>query len=306
MLQAQGIGCDYGATTAVEALTFTLEKGRIYGLLGCNGAGKSTTMNLLAGYLPPTRGRIIVNGLDLQQCPEKARANIGYLPEIPPLYPDMTPVEYLGFVARLRRLPRDQARAEIRHMVVLTGLSPVCHKLIRYLSKGYCQRVGLAGALLGDPEIVILDEPTVGLDPRQITEIRALIRALGPNHTVLLSSHILTEVSEICDHIMILSGGRLAAAGTPTELDASLRGQIRYHFRIRAEAQPLRICLQTAGYTAEVQQQADTVCSFTLQAEDGAEVREAVFRALAAADLPILELYEDKNMLENVFLTLTE
>ena len=197
---------------AVDHLNFTIEKGKIYGFLGPNGAGKSTTMNIMTGYLGATEGKVLINGHDILKEPEEAKKSIGYLPEIPPLYMEMTVLEYLQFAAELKKIPKKDQEGQIRSVIGMTKLGDVKDRLIQNLSKGYKQRVGLAQAILGFPEIIILDEPTVGLDPKQIIEIRELIRRLAKNHTVILSSHILAEVREICDYIMIISNGKLVAS----------------------------------------------------------------------------------------------
>lgn len=214
----------YGAHTAVDALSFTVDKGQIYGLLGPNGAGKSTTMNIITGYISATDGTAEIGGCDIFDSPAEARAKIGYLPEQPPLYTDMTPREYLAFAAELKGLPREQRKAAVEQCMERTNIADVADRLIRNLSKGYRQRVGLACALLGDPPVIILDEPTVGLDPKQIIEIRELIRSLGQEHTVLLSSHILSEVNAVCDKVLIMSHGKLVACDTPENLTAHAAG----------------------------------------------------------------------------------
>ena len=202
----------YGTHTAVDDLSLQMEPGKIYGFLGPNGAGKSTTMNIMTGYLAATGGEVKINGLDVLMQPEEAKKCVGYLPELPPLYVDMTVKEYLDFAAELKKIEKGKRAAQVKEVMEMTGISDVSHRLIRNLSKGYRQRVGLAQAILGYPEIIILDEPTVGLDPKQIIEIRSLIKKLGENHTVILSSHILTEISAVCDHVFIISKGKLVAS----------------------------------------------------------------------------------------------
>ena len=209
---------------AVDHLNFTIQKGQIYGFLGPNGAGKSTTMNIMTGYLGATEGQILINGHDILAEPYKAKRDIGYLPEQPPLYMDMTVLEYLKFVAALKLIDKSIKSAQLDQVISLVRLEPVKNRLIKNLSKGYRQRVGLAGALIGFPEIIILDEPTVGLDPQQIIEIRQLIRGLAKDHTVILSSHILSEVREVCDHIMIIYQGKLVASDTPENLEQKMQG----------------------------------------------------------------------------------
>ena len=212
MIEVRNLVKRYGNHTAVDHLSFTVEKGQIYGFLGPNGAGKSTTMNIMTGYLGATEGEVLINGHNILEEPEKAKQSIGYLPEIPPLYTDMKVGEYLKFVAELKKIERDKQKREIEKVLEMTKLQDVQNRLIRNLSKGYRQRVGLAQAIIGFPDIIILDEPTVGLDPKQIIEIRELIKELAKEHTVILSSHILAEISAVCDHIMIISNGKLVAS----------------------------------------------------------------------------------------------
>jgi ABC-2 type transport system ATP-binding protein len=213
----------YGGHLAVDDVSFTVEDGQIYGLLGPNGAGKSTIMNILTGYLSATSGQVTVAGHPLPEEADEAKACVGYLPEQPPLYPEMTVGEYLNFVAELKKVPRAQRKEQVLRAARRTGLEKVLPRLIRSLSKGYKQRVGIAQALLGSPKIIILDEPTVGLDPAQVIEMRKLIRELGKAHTVILSSHILSEVQAVCQQVLILSKGKLAASGTLQELTADGR-----------------------------------------------------------------------------------
>jgi len=223
----------YSKNTAVDHLNFHVQKGQIYGFLGPNGAGKSTTMNMMTGYLAPTEGQILINGYDVAEEPMEARKCIGYLPEIPPLYPDMTVLEYLRFAAELKQVPKNERSTEIERVMDETRIKDMENRLIRHLSKGYKQRVGLAQALLGDPEVLILDEPMVGLDPKQIIEIRELIRGLGKKHTVILSSHILSEISSICDHVLIISNGKLVASGTPENLGSYMKHTDAMELQVR-------------------------------------------------------------------------
>jgi len=223
----------YSKNTAVDHLNFHVQKGQIYGFLGPNGAGKSTTMNMMTGYLAPTEGQILINGYDVAEEPMEARKCIGYLPEIPPLYPDMTVLEYLHFAAELKQVPKNERSTEIERVMDETRIKDMENRLIRHLSKGYKQRVGLAQALLGDPEVLILDEPMVGLDPKQIIEIRELIRGLGKKHTVILSSHILSEISSICDHVLIISNGKLVASDTPENLGSYMKHTDAMELQVR-------------------------------------------------------------------------
>ncbi len=223
----------YSKNTAVDHLNFHVEKGQIYGFLGPNGAGKSTTMNMMTGYLAPTEGQILINGHDVAEEPMEARKSIGYLPEIPPLYPDMTVLEYLRFAAELKQVPKKDRSSEIERVMKETRIKDMEKRLIRHLSKGYRQRVGLAQALLGDPEVLILDEPMVGLDPKQIIEIRELIRGLGKKHTIILSSHILSEITSVCDHVLIISHGKLVASDTPENLSSYRRHSDACELKVR-------------------------------------------------------------------------
>ncbi len=205
MIEVKNLTKKYGNHLAVENLSFRVEKGQIYGFLGPNGAGKSTTMNIMTGYLAPTEGSVTINGFDVMKEPEGAKKCIGYLPEQPPLYMDMTVIEFLRFCAELKKVPKADRADQVAYVMAMTGIEHMANRLIKNLSKGYKQRVGLAQAILGDPEVIILDEPSVGLDPMQIIEIRELIKKLGERHTVILSSHILSEVSAVCDQIMIIA-----------------------------------------------------------------------------------------------------
>lgn len=223
MIEVKELVKRYSGNIAVDHLNFHVEKGQIYGFLGPNGAGKSTTMNMMTGYLAPTEGQIRINGHDVAEEPMEARKSIGYLPEIPPLYPDMTVLEYLRFAAELKRIPKQERGSEVERVMGETRIKDMENRLIRHLSKGYKQRVGLAQALLGDPEVLILDEPMVGLDPKQIIEIRELIRSLGKKHTVILSSHILSEITSVCDHVLIISRGKLVASDTPENLSRYMK-----------------------------------------------------------------------------------
>ena len=233
MIEVKDLVKRYSKNTAVDHLNFHVQKGQIYGFLGPNGAGKSTTMNMMTGYLAPTEGHILINGYDVAEEPMEARKCIGYLPEIPPLYPDMTALEYLRFAAELKQLPKNERSTEIERVMDETRIKDMENRLIRHLSKGYKQRVGLAQALLGDPEVLILDEPMVGLDPKQIIEIRELIRGLGKKHTVILSSHILSEISSICDHVLIISNGKLVASDTPENLGSYMKHTDAMELQVR-------------------------------------------------------------------------
>lgn len=237
MIEVKGLTKRYGKNVAVDHLNFRVKEGQIYGFLGPNGAGKTTTMNMLTGYLAASEGKILIDGHDISEEPMEARRCIGYLPEMPPLYLNMTPLEYLEFAAELKRLPKEQQDEAVRKVMEQTQIWDMQDRLIRNLSKGYRQRVGLAQALLGDPKVLILDEPMVGLDPKQIIEIRKLIRSLGKKHTVILSSHILSEITSICDHVMIISHGKLVASDTPEKLGQYMKSSDVMELRIRGSAE---------------------------------------------------------------------
>ena len=243
MIEVRNLVKKYGSHMAVNHLNFTIEKGKIYGFLGPNGAGKSTTMNMITGYIASTEGEILIDGHNILEEPEEAKKKIGYLPEIPPLYVDMTVSEYLKFVAELKSIPKEKRSGNINEVMSTTKLQSVKDRLIKNLSKGYRQRVGLAQALLGYPEIIILDEPTVGLDPKQIIEIRDLIKSLGNKHTVILSSHILSEVSAVCDHVLIIDKGKLVASDTPENLSKVMAGANSLELTVKGKEEGIRKAL---------------------------------------------------------------
>ena len=309
MIEVEHLTKRYGGHTAVDDISFTVEDGCIYGLLGPNGAGKSTTMNIITGYISATDGTVKIDGHDIADEPAAAKACIGYLPELPPLYQDMTVQEYLLFVAELKgtRKKADRAAA-VEKSAARAGLQGMEHRLIRNLSKGYRQRVGIAAALLGTPKVIILDEPTVGLDPAQMIEIRSLIRDLGKTHTVILSSHILSEVQSVCDRVLIIAHGKLVAQGTPEELAAQLTAKET----ITATAQGSRDAVVAAasavpGLTdVKVTDEKDGEVSFTAVSTAGTDLRGALSLALAQAGCPVLSLSAETMSLEDVFLQLTE
>ncbi len=307
MIEVKELVKRYGGVTAVDHLSFQVEEGQICGFLGPNGAGKSTTMNMLTGYLSPTEGSIRVNGYDMGEEPEKAKGCIGYLPEIPPVYTDMTPWEYLFFAGQIKGVSKKKLPGEVLRVMGLTGLEEMKTRLIGNLSKGYRQRVGFACALLGDPKVIILDEPTVGLDPRQIMEIRNLIRSLRGDHTVILSSHILSEISAVCDHVMILSRGRLAACGPTDQISSLIKGGSRYRLLVQGGEEKIREALSAVPGISYMETGPDSsgfVC-VQAEAENGQDPRAEMFRALARIDCPIMELSAKQISLEEAFLELT-
>jgi len=292
----------------VDQLSFTVEPGKIYGFVGPNGAGKSTTMNVITGYIAASSGTVVIDGHDILKEPLAAKACIGYLPEIPPLYAGMTVQEYLMFVAELKRVPKKERAGHVEEIKQKTGLADVGERLIRNLSKGYQQRVGLAQALISDPKVLILDEPMVGLDPKQIIEMRDLIRGLSGKHTVILSSHILSEISAVCDQIMILSRGKLVADGTPEELEAMMQEKAEVAVTVLAEKEQAETVLvqmkEIEAFTVESGEETGSIV-LHITAKDNADIRKELSVALASAGLPILSMNLSKKSLEDIFLELT-
>lgn len=308
MIEVKDLVKKYGSHLAVDHLSFTLESGKIYGFLGPNGAGKSTTMNIMTGYLGATQGSVLIDGHDILKEPEEAKKHIGYLPELPPLYMDMTVQEYLEFAAELKKLPKEKRESDISEVMKLTRLQDVSGRLIKNLSKGYKQRVGLAQAILGFPEIIILDEPTVGLDPKQIIEIRELIRTLSEKHTVILSSHILAEVREVCDYILIISKGKLVASDTPENLELLRNGASSLELEVKAAPETARAILSTIDDidAMEMHSENENHTRVKLETKNGADIREAVFYAFAEEKCPLLEMKTAKASLEDIFMELTQ
>lgn len=308
MIEVENLTKKYGSHVAVDNLSFRVERGMIYGFLGPNGAGKSTTMNMMTGYIAATSGTVKINGYDILKNPEQAKKSIGYLPELPPVYPDMTVYEYLRFVAELKKVKKNERQAQIEDVMKQTQIEDVKGRLIKNLSKGYKQRVGLAQAIIGYPEVIILDEPTVGLDPKQIIEIRELIRELAKKHTIILSSHILSEVSAVCDHIMIISKGRLVASDTPEGLMTLLKGGRQMKLSVLGEQSKVVELLQSMESVKDFSMQpprAEGMVSVNIRTEDTEDIRVELFHRLAAADMPIMELSLSEKSLEDVFLELT-
>lgn len=306
MIEVRHLSKRYGTHLAVDDLSFSIDRGVVYGFLGPNGAGKSTTMNIMTGCLGATEGEVLIDGHNVAEEPMEAKKHIGYLPELPPLYGDMTPEEYLHFVARAKGLRREESARQIETVMEKTRIADVRKRLIRNLSKGYRQRVGIAQALLGNPEVIILDEPTVGLDPAQIIEIRELIRELGKEHTLVLSSHILSEVQAVCDSILILSKGRLVACDTAENLTKLMRGCENLRLLTRAEEETVRpIVEKVDGVESLAFAEEDGLTAVDVTPVEGQDVREALFNAFAEAKVPLLELRTEKASLEDVFLELT-
>jgi len=313
LIEVRNLVKDYGGHLAVDHLSFTIYDGQIYGFLGPNGAGKSTTMNIMTGYIGATEGDVLINGHNILEEPEEAKKCIGYLPELPPLYVDMTVEEQLIFAAELKKIPKKERAQAVLEVMELAKLTDVKGRLIRNLSKGYRQRVGLAQAVIGFPPVIVLDEPTVGLDPKQIIEIRDTIKELGKNHTVILSSHILSEVSAVCDHIMIIDKGRLIASDTPENLERQMAVASGMELLIKASREEVENTFKTISQvdTITVLESGEegiwkALVSFRSGEDEEEDVRERIFFAFADKRLPILSMQSQKASLEDVFLELTK
>lgn len=309
MIEVENLTKSYGKHMALKGVSFQLEKGKIYGFLGPNGAGKSTTMNIMTGYIAPTDGTVRIDGHDIVKDAQEAKKCIGYLPEIPPIYPDMTVAECLEFAAEIKKVPKSEREEQIRDIMELTGIADIGSRLIKNLSKGYKQRVGLAQAVLGYPDIIILDEPTVGLDPKQIIEIRELIRKLGEKHTVILSSHILSEVQAVCDEILILSKGEIVAEGTTQELIAMMHKDVTLEMEIEADREQLQNLLESFE-SLESYEWVDTddekIQKVKIHTPAEVDIRKELFYRLAEEKMPIMSLQRMEDSLEDVFLELTD
>lgn len=308
MIEVNNLVKRYGDHTAVDHLSFKIEKGKIYGFLGPNGAGKSTTMNMITGYIASTEGTVRIDGHDILEEPEAAKKCIGYLPEQPPLYFDMTVLEYMKFVADLKKIPKDKKATMIEEVMDMVKISDMRNRLIKNLSKGYRQRVGLAEAIMGYPEVIILDEPTVGLDPKQIIEIRTLIKDLKKKHTVILSSHILSEVSAVCDYVLIISRGKLVASDTPENLGKLAEGSNTLEMLIKGEKSQIKQALESIEGVNSVTIEKDekqNLWSAKVSTEENNDIREKVFYKMSDINSPIYEMKSKKVSLEEIFLELT-
>ena len=306
MLEVRHLSKDYGPFHAVQDVSFTASAGEVVGFLGPNGAGKTTTMRLITGYLPPTAGEVLVDGLSVREKPLEAKRKIGYLPELPPIYPEMTVDEYLHFVGRLRRLPTKQRRDAVERACKKTALSDVRHRVLGHLSKGYRQRVGIAQAILHDPPLLILDEPTAGLDPRQILETRQLVRELAGNHTVIVSTHILSEASTSCERVVIINRGALVAVDTPENLTHRLKATDTLLVQVRGPAAQVTPALQRIEGVVKVEAAGEQKGIGAWQVEVAAPpVREAIARRVVEAGWGLVELRPVELSLEEIFLSLT-
>ena len=303
MIEVKHLTKRYGGMTAVDDISFVAESGEVVGLLGPNGAGKSTTMNIITGYLGATSGTVVIDGADILENPKAAKSKIGYLPEQPPLYQDMTVRRYLEFIFDLKkvRLPKKEHIAEVMEIV---KISDVSERVIKNLSKGYRQRVGFAGALLGNPPVLILDEPTVGLDPKQIIDIRKLIKSLGKKHTIIFSSHVLSEVSAVCDRIVMISSGRIVADAATDALSEEVSGGGILMMEVEGSTAAVRDAIGAVEGVKRVTKGGGM--NYTVEYESGADVRRGIFNALSKANCPILMMRPGGMSLEESFLKLTE
>ena len=308
MIEINHLVKKYGSHVAVDDLSLTVEPGKIYGFLGPNGAGKSTTMNIITGYLAATSGEVKINGFDVLKQPEEAKKCVGYLPELPPLYMDMTVKEYLDFVAELKKLEKSLRAGYVKEAMKITKTEEVSGRMIRNLSKGSRQRVGFAQAVLGYPEILILDEPTVGLDPKQIIEIRDLIKELGKKHTIILSSHILSEISAVCDHVFIISHGKLVASDSTENLLERMTGAQEIELLVKAEEDTAETAIREVAQVErceKTESKEDGAVQLLVTAKKDADVREAIYHTCVEHHMPILEMKAASKSLEDVFLELT-
>jgi len=309
LIQVKNLVKRYGGHVAVDDLTFTVEQGKIYGFLGPNGAGKTTTMNVMTGYIAADGGTVLIDGHDILKEPLKAKTCIGYLPEVPPLYPDMTVREFLLFAAELKKVSKAERKTRVNELMERLELTEMRDRLIKNLSKGYRQRVGLAQALVGNPKVLILDEPMVGLDPKQIIEMRDLIKGLAGEHTVILSSHILSEISAVCDHIMIISKGKLAASGSPDELQKMMQGTAQLLVTVIGEREQAENILeqmeQIADFSFENGTEEGSVL-IRITVRDDADIRKELSVALAGVGMPVLSMSRSEKSLEDIFLELTQ
>ncbi len=309
LIRAENLTKRYGRHVAIDRLNFTIEKGEILGFLGPNGAGKSTTMNIITGYLSATDGRVLVDGLDVLEHPQEVKQKIGYLPELPPLYPDMTVIDYLKFVAELKRVARADVTRDIARIMDVVQIEDVARRLIKNLSKGYRQRVGFAQALIGNPEILILDEPTIGLDPKQIIEIRSLIKSLRQDHTIVLSSHILPEVNAVCERVLIINRGKIVASDTVENLSKGLTGGNRLSLRIDGSASKIESALKKIDGVTAVDTSASPekgAVDVILEADANRDVRRDVFNVMSNGGYPILLMRPVDLTLEDIFLQVTK
>ena len=309
MIEVKNVTKKYGKVVAVDKISFTINDGEIIGLLGPNGAGKSTTMNMITGYIEPTEGTIIIDGYDISKKPKKAKKEIGYMPEGVPLYTDMTVKEFVTYMAEIKKLDRKTIKEKVEKIIEETGLKDVEKKLTRNLSRGYKQRVSMAGALVGEPKILILDEPTVGLDPKQITEIRNLIKELGKTHTIILSSHILSELSQICQKVILINKGKIIAVDTPENLENKVANKNDIYVTIEDlenKIEEVAKKIKEISKIELVKENEDKTKKYLIESEKDADLRKILFQELAKENITIFEMKKADTTLEDAFMKLIE
>ena len=309
MIEVKNITKKYGSFQAVHDLNFTVNDGEILGFLGPNGAGKSTTMNMITGYIEPTEGNIIVEGFDISKKPKQAKKQIGYMPENVPLYQELTVREFVQYLAELKRVKRKEKQAEVDRVIEKTGLKDVQKKLIRNLSRGYKQRVSMAGALVGNPKVLILDEPTVGLDPKQVAEIRNLIRELGKTHTILLSSHILSEVSQVCKRVLIINKGKIVAMDTPENLEGKVKTDNILVLTVEDKQDHMKDLKKEIPEIKEIElkkENTDGTKQYTISSDEKVDIRKKLFEILPKKEITIFELKKAEATLEDAFIGLID
>ena len=307
MIQVENITKKYGNFIAVKNINFEIEEGEIVGFLGPNGAGKSTTMNMITGFIEPTSGRIIVDGYDISKKPLRAKKQIGYMPEGVPLYSDLTVKEFVTYMAELKGVDKKEKKEKVKQALEETGLTDVQNKLNKNLSRGYKQRVSMAGALVGDPKVIILDEPTVGLDPKQVTEIRALIRNLGKNHTIILSSHILSEVSQICNKVIIINKGEIVAIDTPQNLEKKVIKDNSVYVTVEDtenKMETIKNKLENATEVKLVAENEDKTKKYVISTDQDIDLRKNIFDVFAKEGITIFEMKKADATLEDAFMEL--
>ena len=309
MIQVENITKKYGSFTAVNNINFEIEEGEIVGFLGPNGAGKSTTMNMITGFIEPTSGKIVVDGYDISKKPRKAKRQIGYMPEGVPLYSDLTVKEFVTYMAELKGVPKKERKDKVQKAIQETGLTDVQNKLTRNLSRGYKQRVSMAGALVSNPKVIILDEPTVGLDPKQVTEIRALIKELGKEHTVILSSHILSEVSQICNRVIIINNGQIVAIDTPENLEKKVVKDNSVYVTVEDQDNKMEAMKDKLPGVKEIKlvsENEDKTKKYIITAEADVDLRKSIFETLAKEGITIFEMKKSDATLEDAFMQLID
>ena len=309
MIEVKNVTKKYGNFVAVDNISFTVNDGEVVGFLGPNGAGKSTTMNMITGFIEPTDGTIIVNGFDTSKQSIKAKQEIGYMPEGVPLYTDLTVKEFVTYMAELKKVPHKEKKERVANVLRETGIEDVADRLIRNLSRGYKQRVSLAGALVGDPKIVILDEPTVGLDPKQITEIRQLIKRLGKKHTVILSSHILSEVSQICEKVIIINKGKIVAIDTPENLEKKVTENNSIYVTVEDIDNKMEKITEKIAEIKEIKlikENEDGTKQYVLESDKDVDLRKIIFNEFAKENITIFEMKKADTTLEDAFMKLIE